>query len=140
MKTNIEELKEWREDARRGLKREVEQLREKEERIEEYLRALDATDELLTEVDDLKEELERKQGEIDDLTARLEQKEAETVSLRQQLLEARNQSLEAEVNAKPMEIHNHFEHGSSAQVFNDKVTGKFTKKRRWKRIIKKSMS
>ena len=57
MKTNIEELKEWREDARRGLKREVEQLREKEERIEEYLRALDATDELLTEVDDLKEEL-----------------------------------------------------------------------------------
>ena len=140
MKTNIEELKEWREDARRGLKREVEQLREKEERIEEYLRALDATDELLTEVDDLKEELERKQGEIDDLTARLEQKEAETVSLRQQLLEARNQSLEAEVNAKPMEIHNHFEHGSSAQVFNDKVTGKFTKKRRWKRIIKKNKS
>ena len=55
---NFEELKAWRDDARRGLEREVELLREKEEQIEEYLRALDATDELLAEVDDLKGELQ----------------------------------------------------------------------------------
>ena len=64
------------------------------------------------------------------------------------LLEARNQSLEAEVNAKPMEIHNHFESGSSSQVFNDRVMGKFTRKqnnkkekketkKRWKKIARK---
>lgn len=32
------------------------------------------------------------------------------------------QHLETEVRAKPMEIHNHFEPGSSSQVFNDQVS------------------
>lgn len=33
-----------------------------------------------------------------------------------------------------MEIHNHFETGSSAQVFNDRVTtNNLSKKRKWKR-------
>lgn len=38
-------------------------------------------------------------------------------------------------------IHNHFECGCSAQVFNDKVTGKFTKtqKQRWRKKKKLSM-
>ena len=43
-----------------------------------------------------------------------------------------------------LEIHNHFEHGCSAQVFNDKVTGKFTKEiekemRLWKKRVKKML-
>ena len=52
-----------------------------------------------------------------------------------------------EAYLRPAEIHNHFEPGSSAQVFNDKVTGKFTrkqnkkdkkdKKKRWKKIARK---
>ena len=80
---NFEELKAWRDDARRGPEREVELLREKEEQIEEYLRALDATDELLAEVDDLKGELEEKQQEAD--------------SLRQQVQEERERRLAAVV-------------------------------------------
>lgn len=32
-----------------------------------------------------------------------------------------------------MEIHNHFESGSSAQVFNDQVTNKLIKPKQWKR-------
>ena len=38
-----------------------------------------------------------------------------------------------EMEVKPPEIHNHFESGSSAQVFNDKVTGKFSKFKKWKK-------
>jgi len=145
MNMNIEELKAWRDDARRGLEREVELLREKEEQIEEYLRALDATDELLEEIDDLHDKVRRLQGEIDDLTAQLEQRDKEIDALRMQLVEVKEQKLKveeekADAHPKATEIHNHFEPGSSAQVFNDKVTGKFTKKRRWKRIIKKNKS
>ena len=145
MKRNIEELKDWQDDARRGLKREMERLSEKQQELCGYVQMLDATDELLTEVDDLKEELERKQGEIDDLTAQLEQRDKEIDALRMQLVEVKEQKLKVEEekadgHSKATEIHNHFEPGSSAQVFNDKVTGKFSKKRRWKRIIKKNKS
>ena len=34
--------------------------------------------------------------------------------------------------AKPTEIHNHFEGGSTAQVFNDQVTGRFSKIKKWR--------
>ena len=121
----------------------------------------EAAKEHLSEIEDLKEELERKQEEIDDLCEQLEQKDQEIADLRQQLLEARNlhlesekqqlesekQQLETEVKAKPTEIHNHFEPGCSAQVFNDKVNGRFTRKpivkkdkndkKRWKKIVRK---
>ena len=160
----ITELKAWREDARRGLEREVELLREKKEQIDEYLKALDATDGLLAEVEDLKGELENRQQEVEELTELLERKEAEIAELRRQLLEAKNWQLEtekvqletekvqlaAEVSAKPTEIHNHFESGSSAQVFNDRVTGRFGRKlnvkknnkqkkekKRWKKIARR---
>lgn len=93
---NIEELKDWRDNARRGLKREVEQLREKEEQIDEYLRALDATDELLAELVDLNDKAESLQKEINDLNAQLEQKDKTIVDLQQQLLEAREQRLASE--------------------------------------------
>ena len=145
---NIEELKDWSDGARRGLENEIDRLKEKEAQLNDYLRVLNATDELLEENDDLREELERKQTEIDGLEEQLEQKDKENDDLRRQLLEVKNLHLEAEANAKPMEIHNHFESGSSSQVFNDKVNGRFTrnpnmktdkkdKKKRWKKIVRK---
>jgi chromosome segregation ATPase len=155
MEANVEELKEWSSVAKRGLRQAIERLEEREEQISSYMKVLDAVEELLAKINDLKEEVERKQTEIDELEEQLEQKQQEADDLRRQLLEAQNhqlesekqrlesekQQLEAEASAKPMEIHNHFGSGCSAQVFNDKVTGKFTKtkKRRWKRIIRKNM-
>ena len=155
MEANVEELKEWSNVAKRGLRQAIERLEEREEQISSYMKVLDAVEELLAKINDLKEEAERKQTEIDELEEQLEQKQQEADDLRRQLLEAQNQQLEsekqrlesekqqleAEASAKPMEIHNHFGSGCSAQVFNDKVTGKFTKtkKRRWKRIIRKNM-
>ena len=155
MEANVEELKEWSNVAKRGLRQAIERLEEREEQISSYMKVLDAVEELLAKINDLKEEAERKQTEIDELEEQLEQKQQEADDLRRQLLEAQNhqlesekqrlesekQQLEAEASAKPMEIHNHFGSGCSAQVFNDKVTGKFTKtkKRKWKRIIRKNM-
>ena len=148
MEANVEELKEWSNVAKRGLRQAIERFEEREEQISSYMKVLDAVEELLAKINDLKEEAERKQTEIDELEEQLEQKQQEADDLRRQLLESEKQrlesekqQLEAEASAKPMEIHNHFGSGCSAQVFNDKVTGKFTKtkKRRWKRIIRKNM-
>ena len=86
---NIEELKDWRDSARRGLEYEIDRLKEKEVQLSDCLRA--------------------------------------------ELLEMKDQRLAQEPAATATEIHNHFESGSSAQVFNDKVTGRFAKKKRWKR-------
>ena len=47
-----------------------------------------------------------------------------------------------EAYLRPAEIHNHFGSGCSAQVFNDKVTGKFVrkeKKRKWKKMVRKML-
>ena len=151
---NYEELKDWCADARRSVEREKDRLREQQLAMGNHLRVLEAAGELLAEIDRQKDELEQKQSEIDELNEQLERKEQETDDLRRQLLEARNehleserQHLEAEVHAKPMEIHNHFESGSSSQVFNDKVNGKFSrkvkddkkKKKRWKKMIRKML-
>jgi hypothetical protein len=63
--------------------------------------------------------------------------------LRLQLAEAKEQRLAESQSAAQerlphlTEIHNHFEPGSSAQVFNSKVNGKFKDKKKWKRNIKK---
>ena len=146
MEINFEELKEWRRNARRGIDREIDSLKERQEEFRGYARAMDIIDGLVSKIDDLKEELEQQQEEVDDLSEQLEQKDQVIADLRRQLLEAQNlqlksekQQLETEVSAKPTEIHNHFEMGSSAQVFNDKVTGKFTKKNRWKKKEKKRL-
>jgi hypothetical protein len=92
-------------------------------------------------VDDLNEQLEQRGQEMDDMRRQHEQ---EIDDLRRQLLEAKNrhleterQHLETEIRAKPMEIHNHFEPGSSSQVFNDQVSGKFTKNQNDKSVINK---
>lgn len=154
MEVNIELLEEWRDDVKSALKKEIGCLESKHGFLCSYMRVLDAVDELISENNVLKEDLERKQSEIDDLSEQLREQEAEnnslrmqmlseTGDLRQQLVEAQEQSLE--VKSKPMEIHNHFESGSNSQVFNDKVNGRFAKsndkkkkeKKRWKRMVRK---
>lgn len=143
MNTNIYELKEWQSNARRELSSKQDALRDEMEQIGNYMRAMDVTDELCAEIDNLNDQLADKQAEIDDLMAQLEQKQAEIDSLRGELLDAREQNLEAGCNQKPTEIHNHFEQGCSAQVFNDKVTGRFTKKKKekkkWKKLVRKML-
>ena len=68
---------------------------------------LDAVDDLISDNDDLADEVERQQQEIDDLNEQLEQKDAEMANmqremqaeiddLRRQLLEAQNEHLESE--------------------------------------------
>ena len=162
---NYEELKDWCADARRGVEREMERLQEQQQTMGNHLQVLEAAGELLAELARQKDELEQKQSEIDMLNEQLERKkqemasvcqqhQSETDDLRRQLLEAKNlhleserQHLETEVHAKPMEIHNHFESGSSSQVFNDQVSGKFTRnrndkkknKKRWKKKVRKML-
>lgn len=133
MNMNIEQLKDWRDSARRGLEYEIDRLKEKEVQLSDYLRALDATEDLLEEIDVLKDELERQKAENDSLDEELAQRQTENDRLRAELLEMKEQRLAQEPAATATEIHNHFESGSSAQVFNDKVTGRFAKKKRWKR-------
>ena len=137
MNANINELRAWQDKAKHGLRLEAERLEEKMQQINSYMRVLDAMEALVSENEDLRDELERKQDDLDELNEQLEQKDkviedlrrqlqSETGNLRQLLLEEKNHNLEIEANAKPMEIHNHFESGSSSQVFNDRVMGKFT--------------
>ena len=91
----------------------------------------------------LQEELEQKQQEVDDLYRDLEASRSEADRLRLQLAEAKEQRLAESQSAAQerlphlTEIHNHFEPGSSAQVFNSKVNGKFKDKKKWKRSNKK---
>lgn len=157
---NIEQLNDWQDDVRSGLRREIERLREKEEMLNSYMQLLDATSEFIDDMSDLTRELERSQAEVGSLSSELEEQQkesdsllqqmkeeassqrlemqAEIDSLRKQLIEAKDLALASqEADAKPAEIHNHFEQGSSAQVFNDKVTGKFSKIRKWKQKEKR---
>ena len=132
MKTDFVDYKEMMYDVCRALGNEKESLAERTRQVDGFMRVAEKTSELLSEIDDLKEENERlqsereeKETEVDSLRAELERKQAEidNLKLKQQLSEA---------EAKTPEIHNHFEPGSSAQVFNDKVNGKFSKLKRWK--------
>jgi chromosome segregation ATPase len=158
MEINPNELRDWSDGARRALEREREEMMSRVQLIDGVARTMEVFDEILAEnerlkaeIDDLNEQLEQREQEIDDLCS---QHRVEIDDLRRQMLEARNQHLEterqhleAEVHAKPMEIHNHFEPGSSSQVFNDKVNGKFTKnkndkkknKKGWKKIVRKML-
>ena len=154
METDIQDLMAWQKDAERELSREAERLEEKGQRIGGLMKVLEATEEILAENSSLREELERKDGEIDALSEELEQKDCETDALREeleqksreteslreeleqkakemdelrrQLQEASSQHQESDSRAQTMEIHNHFEAGSNSQVYNEKVTGKFT--------------
>ena len=169
-----EEFEVYYDEASRDVDDDMECLQKKFRRKEAHRRVLEAGRDAYLKADELRELVESQQAEIDDLNEQLEQKDAEMAAMRQQhqtemdalqkqLLEAQNEHLEsekqhlesekqqlvAEVKAKPMEIHNHFEPGSNSQVFNDKVSGKFTRKqndkknekkkdkKRWKKIVRK---
>ena len=114
----------------------------------DYLRVVKAFQEQFASVGDLREQLEQRDSEIDDLHEQIEQRDRHIAELERQVLEQKAKSLEEEVKAKPMEIHNHFERGSSSQVFNDKVTGKFAKQKKdqnkkeqkkWKKMVKRML-
>lgn len=161
MDVNFDELRDWSDGARRALDRERERMMEQMKMLDGLARATEVVGDTLAEnerlqaeVDDLNEQLEQRDQEIEDLRRQHQQ---EIDDLQRQLLEARNQHLETEVRAKPMEIHNHFEAGSSSQVFNDRVSGKFGKvqsdrnknnkkrndikknKKKWKKTIRKML-
>lgn len=91
MKTNIYDYQELANDVLRALAREREQLIEKVEKKNAMLEVMESFREVLLEYANLKEENER----LCDCLAKKK--------------------------ATFPEIHNHFEAGSSAQVFNDKV-------------------
>ena len=156
-------IEEWRDEARRALTHEADALQEQLYQRQCYMQALDATEDLVKEVKELEDQVERQQQTIDDLNEQVEQrdaeiadkdaeiadKDAEIADLRGQLQDMRGRQFVAEPMPQAMEIHNHFEAGSSSQVFNDKVTGKFTKQQKdkkkkkeqwkWKKIMKKAL-
>lgn len=156
-------IEEWRDEARRALTHEADALQEQLYQRKCYMQALDATEDLVNEVKELTDKVERQQQTIDELNEQVEQrdaeiaekdaeiadKDAEIADLRGQLQDMRGRQFVAEPMPLPMEIHNHFEAGSSSQVFNDKVTGKFTKQQKdkkkkkeqwkWKKIVRKAL-
>jgi seryl-tRNA synthetase len=142
---DIEVLRDWMADARRSLEKEADRLREKEQQANDLMRCLETTDELVSEVSRLRDQLEKKQSENDDLCRELDAKQREIDNLRMQFVEVKEQRLAESQNvvqeSRPLstEIHNHFESGSSAQVFNSKVTNKIKDKKRWKRNYKKNV-
>ena len=92
---NIEQLNDWQDDVRSGLRREIERLREKEEMLNSYMQLLDATSEFIDDMSDLTRELERSQAEVGSLSSELEEQQKETDSLLQQMKEeASSQRLE----------------------------------------------
>ena len=142
---DIEVLRDWMADARRSLEKEADRLREKEQQANDLMSCLETTDELVSEVSRLRDQLEKKQSENDDLCRELDAKQREIDDLRIQFVEVKEQRLAESQNvvqeSRPLstEIHNHFESGSSAQVFNSKVTNKIKDKKRWKRNYKKNV-
>ena len=175
MQINLNELSDWLSDARRELARERERMIEKIERLDGLQKMTEVTDELLSEIETLKDdntslreqlneekrlraEQEMKMAEMSKLSAGMAKKTSQddlnkalrTYANRSKrktpdkrafaktaILEIANanglalpedlaatiDSLDDEQEAKPAEIHNHFEAGSSAQVFNEKVSG-----------------
>ena len=96
MDIKFDELKDWKDDARRELSEEADRLKEKYEQISNYLRALEAIDGLITKIDNQNEELEEKQILTERQTEELEEKQAEIDSLHELLQQEkeRNQKLE----------------------------------------------
>ena len=157
---DVRMIEEWRDEARRALTHEADALQEQLYQRQCYMQALDATEDLVKEVKELENQVERQQQTIDDLNEQVEQrdaeiaekdaalaeKDAEIADLRGRLQDMRDCQLVAEPMPLPMEIHNHFEAGSSSQVFNDKVTSRFEKykkkdkkrkeQRKWKKTVK----
>lgn len=142
---NLTKLRDWQDDARREMDREIERLQDRQQQLGYYQQAFDMTDELLEEIDNLTREKERNEQEIQALGEENERLQREVDNLRRELVELKEQRLdEATKQAptpQPTEIHNHFETGCTAQVFNDKVDAKFIKKqkKKWKKRQKQNM-
>ena len=92
----IEELKDWKDDVRNELERDLEQVREKHEQISNYLRVLDAVDEMVTEHKNLKRQLDDKQDEIDNLKDEIDKVQSDNDALRQQLLDEKERRLSSQ--------------------------------------------
>ena len=75
MKTDFEDYKEMMYDVRRTLGSEKERLKERVERLDGFIKMADATDELLSEIENLKEENEILAGENNRLRKEVEEKE-----------------------------------------------------------------
>lgn len=92
----IEELKDWKDDVRNELERDLEQVREKHEQISNYLRVLDGVDEMVAVFKSLKRQLDDKQDEIDNLKEEVDKVQAENDTFRQQMLEEKERRLSSE--------------------------------------------
>ena len=77
MHNNYDEFSDWLSDARRDLERDHEKLSERIEKINYYQKALDVTDELLSELEVLKKENDKLRTETDSLRAQLQEKEVQ---------------------------------------------------------------
>ena len=102
MNTNIYELKDWQNDARRAFSSKMDGLKEEMEEMAKYMRAMDVTDELCAEIENLNDQLADKQTEIDDLMTQLEQKQEEIDSLRKQKQEEIDSLREELLNVRPL--------------------------------------
>ena len=85
--TNFEELNDWKFYSRRGLEQEIERVKEKEERLMDYMRAMDAMEELCSQVEDLKDENERLAQEVEKLAQEIEKSAQENNRLRKEVEE-----------------------------------------------------
>lgn len=92
----VEELKDWKDDVRNELERDLEQVREKHEQISNYLRVLDAVDEMVTEHKNLKRQLDDKQDEIDNLKDEIDKVQSDNDVLRQQVLDEKERRLSSQ--------------------------------------------
>lgn len=84
---NKEELKETAQDARRALERERERMMEEVERMEGFLRVMDAMDDLLAEIDRLNEELVERDAEMDNLHQQLQEEKEKNQALEMKMAE-----------------------------------------------------
>ena len=95
-KDQKEELKTWHDQARSGVRRKMDCMKEAFDEMTAYDRVLEAMDELISDHDDLSDKVESQQSEIDELNEQLEQKDTVIANLRQQLLEVKEQRLASE--------------------------------------------
>ena len=71
------------------MENELDRLKAKAEQLSDFMRVLEATDELISKLDDQQKLLERKQAEIDQQSEERDAKQREIDDLRMQLVEAR---------------------------------------------------
>ena len=83
----IEELRAWQDDARHELTRELDRLDEKRAQIESSMKALDATDDLLAEIDTLTHKVEHLNEECESARRLLQEEKERSQTLEMRLSE-----------------------------------------------------